>query len=495
MSLLDVLGAAGDVIDTPRHLLWKHGISNLFGQEMNGGSDLLAALGADPEDFLTQAGGFGLDLATDPLTYLGGALAAKAPAALRRAGALRMGRVGQEAEAPVMKMFSGMGLPSIDREVALERGLTTGRADLKPLEYLPTQAKTMAQAEKIGAGEGSKATSSLQAQREAEIAQRLAGEEAQWESKVAVPRYQALEERRARPLEMFPPEMTQADFEGKLNQLYGVARDFEGDVAAGGLPRGTPYATMGHRHSLWDEILGGETEFARRLPNWNTDIDVQNGLLNYSNPARETLRHRNLTPEIVEQVVERSKQAMGEEGLLPHFRDAPPNLRDLLGEQVRGRMSAPIAQPVPPGQDRWQRLGVEQLRQGMGRFDMPEPLAEAYRNAQWRQGLYDSQHQAMLAGFVGPGDANQVMASLVRAGYPVNEPSMLDVWRKSFMKQADRSGPDVARLAANMNAPGFPTEATQSRLASMFGPEMLQQMLATPDQAQSMIRAFLATLR
>lgn len=66
------LSTVADVFDTPRRLLWQHVVSPLFGQELKGGSDLLASLGADPEDTLTSLGGMGLDMVSDPLTWLGG---------------------------------------------------------------------------------------------------------------------------------------------------------------------------------------------------------------------------------------------------------------------------------------------------------------------------------------------------------------------------------------------------------------------------------------
>lgn len=69
-QLLDLLGAAGDVIDKPRQLVWQ-GISGLTGKNYAGAEDALVDAGMDRDSLLTKGLGFAGDMATDPLTWAG----------------------------------------------------------------------------------------------------------------------------------------------------------------------------------------------------------------------------------------------------------------------------------------------------------------------------------------------------------------------------------------------------------------------------------------
>lgn len=69
-ALLDLLGQMGDVLDTPRQLVWQ-GISGMAGKDWKGAEDALVDAGMDRDSLLTKGLGFAGDMATDPLTWAG----------------------------------------------------------------------------------------------------------------------------------------------------------------------------------------------------------------------------------------------------------------------------------------------------------------------------------------------------------------------------------------------------------------------------------------
>jgi hypothetical protein len=86
-SILDGLGVVGDALSAPGDYL-RGALSGRMGERASG-RDLLSSLGLDPGDStLGQIAGIGTEVATDPLTYLGGA-----------AGRLLGGRASKAAEA------------------------------------------------------------------------------------------------------------------------------------------------------------------------------------------------------------------------------------------------------------------------------------------------------------------------------------------------------------------------------------------------------------
>lgn len=86
-SILDALGVAGSALSAPGDYL-RGALAGRLGERASG-RDLLGSLGLDPGDgFGGQLAGFGTEVLTDPLTYLGGA-----------AGRLIGGRASKAAEA------------------------------------------------------------------------------------------------------------------------------------------------------------------------------------------------------------------------------------------------------------------------------------------------------------------------------------------------------------------------------------------------------------
>jgi hypothetical protein len=69
-AIMSALGAAGDVLDTPRRLLYQ-GASGLTGRDWKGFGDVLGDAGLDKDSLPGMVGGFLGDVATDPLTWAG----------------------------------------------------------------------------------------------------------------------------------------------------------------------------------------------------------------------------------------------------------------------------------------------------------------------------------------------------------------------------------------------------------------------------------------
>lgn len=114
----DLLSMLGSVLDAPRSAVWDYGINPLQKAlgvttgDVHNTSELLAGLGMDPESLGTKALGFAGDVATDPLTYLGGYLGSKAGQAL-------FGKLGPMHGADAAKL-AGLAIP----EEAAARGGT-----------------------------------------------------------------------------------------------------------------------------------------------------------------------------------------------------------------------------------------------------------------------------------------------------------------------------------------------------------------------------------
>ncbi len=77
MNFSDAIGGIGQILDTPRRLLYQGGDAaaramGYEGKQINGFGDVLGAAGMDEDSFLTQALGVAGNVATDPLTYVGG---------------------------------------------------------------------------------------------------------------------------------------------------------------------------------------------------------------------------------------------------------------------------------------------------------------------------------------------------------------------------------------------------------------------------------------
>jgi hypothetical protein len=88
MDFSDALGGIGTVLDTPRRLLYQGGTAlaragGYEGPDINHFADLLGQAGMDQDSWLTKGLGFAGDVATDPLTYLGGLGGLKGARALR----------------------------------------------------------------------------------------------------------------------------------------------------------------------------------------------------------------------------------------------------------------------------------------------------------------------------------------------------------------------------------------------------------------------------
>ena len=85
LTLAGLLGgsAVGQVLDRPRRFVMED-LPELFGYEGTSGGEIAAGLTGDRDSLLTQALGFGIDAAADPLTYLGGGAGGAAGAGLRR---------------------------------------------------------------------------------------------------------------------------------------------------------------------------------------------------------------------------------------------------------------------------------------------------------------------------------------------------------------------------------------------------------------------------
>lgn len=93
-TLGGLLGQAGDVMAEPRNALM-----DALGLPQQGSALLSQVFGADPNDPLTQLGGAGVEVATDPLSYLG-FLSGAMGGAVRGADALGdVTRLGRAAEA------------------------------------------------------------------------------------------------------------------------------------------------------------------------------------------------------------------------------------------------------------------------------------------------------------------------------------------------------------------------------------------------------------
>lgn len=98
-SLLSELLGIGDPV---RRQLMQMAGQGLTGREdISQGSELLAAMGADPEGGLARLGGFGLDTLADPMTWLGmaggAALPAAAGTAFERGGGLEAMKAAADA--------------------------------------------------------------------------------------------------------------------------------------------------------------------------------------------------------------------------------------------------------------------------------------------------------------------------------------------------------------------------------------------------------------
>lgn len=111
MNFSDALEGVGNVLDTPRRLLYQGGTAlaragGYEGRDIDHFSDLLGEAGMDEDSWLTKGLGFAGDVATDPLTYLGGLGGLKGARALR--GAIP-GYVAQEGKAGVMAADSLAG--------------------------------------------------------------------------------------------------------------------------------------------------------------------------------------------------------------------------------------------------------------------------------------------------------------------------------------------------------------------------------------------------
>jgi hypothetical protein len=90
MSFSDALEGIGNVLDTPRRLLYQGGnalarSAGYQGRDINHFADILGEAGMDEDSMLTKGLGFVGDVATDPLTYLGGFGGLKGAKALRGA--------------------------------------------------------------------------------------------------------------------------------------------------------------------------------------------------------------------------------------------------------------------------------------------------------------------------------------------------------------------------------------------------------------------------
>lgn len=108
------LGQVGDVLSAPRRGAWSLaaklggalGIGS--GEAYDSGADLLhGTLGVDPNSLLGQIGGAGVEMVTDPLTFLGGALGRLGGSAASAAGS-----VGDDAARMGSRLakFAGSGL-------------------------------------------------------------------------------------------------------------------------------------------------------------------------------------------------------------------------------------------------------------------------------------------------------------------------------------------------------------------------------------------------
>lgn len=82
-DLSSVLGTVGNALDMPRKAVYGvgnavyKGLTGDQGPDINNFGDILTRAGMDPDFTLTKALGFAGNVATDPLTYLGGAAALK----------------------------------------------------------------------------------------------------------------------------------------------------------------------------------------------------------------------------------------------------------------------------------------------------------------------------------------------------------------------------------------------------------------------------------
>ena len=108
-SIGALLGQASDALSYPRQQLMQ-----ALGLPETGSALLQQLLGADPNDPLTQLGGAGVEMATDPLSYLGFLGGALRPLFQTASGIDRMGDVAtlQRAaqQAKLANEASGMGL-------------------------------------------------------------------------------------------------------------------------------------------------------------------------------------------------------------------------------------------------------------------------------------------------------------------------------------------------------------------------------------------------